>query len=287
MILKGGWLKLQIPTLTTANGMSLPQIGFGTYKLNGALGVNAINSALNCGYRLIDTAFNYENEGTVGEAIRRSGIAREQIIISSKLPGRHHHYEEALTIIQESLYRAGLDYYDLYLIHWPNPKENLYVEAWQALITAQKLGLVREIGVSNFLPAHINRLISETGVKPAVNQIELHLYFSEPELRVFDQQNKILTWAWSPLGRASSVLNDPIIAGIADDVQRSIGQVILRWEIQLGVLPIPKSTHTSRQIENLNIFDFQLSDEQMQTITNLDLPDGRLQNQDPAEYEEF
>lgn len=287
MILKGGWLKLQIPTLTTANGMSLPQIGFGTYKLNGALGVNAINSALNCGYRLIDTAFNYENEGTVGEAIRRSGIAREQIIISSKLPGRHHHYEEALTIIQESLYRAGLDYYDLYLIHWPNPKENLYVEAWQALITAQKLGLVREIGVSNFLPAHINRLISETGVKPAVNQIELHPYFSEPELRVFDQQNKILTWAWSPLGRASSVLNDPIIAGIADDVQRSIGQVILRWEIQLGVLPIPKSTHTSRQIENLNIFDFQLSDEQMQTITNLDLPDGRLQNQDPAEYEEF
>ncbi|MCO6540762.1 MAG: aldo/keto reductase [Lactobacillus sp.] len=287
MILKGGWLKLQIPTLTTANGMSLPQIGFGTYKLNGALGVNAINSALNCGYRLIDTAFNYENEGTVGEAIRRSGIAREQIIISSKLPGRHHHYEEALTTIQESLYRAGLDYYDLYLIHWPNPKENLYVEAWKALITAQKLGLVREIGVSNFLPAHINRLISETGVKPAVNQIELHPYFSEPELRVFDQQNKILTWAWSPLGRASSVLNDPIIAGIADDVQRSIGQVILRWEIQLGVLPIPKSTHTSRQIENLNIFDFQLSDEQMQTITNLDRPDGRLQNQDPAEYEEF
>ncbi|RHW52415.1 aldo/keto reductase [Bombilactobacillus bombi] len=267
--------------------MSLPQIGFGTYKLNGALGVNAINSALNCGYRLIDTAFNYENEGTVGEAIRRSGIAREQIIISSKLPGRHHHYEEALTTIQESLYRAGLDYYDLYLIHWPNPKENLYVEAWQALITAQKLGLVREIGVSNFLPAHINRLISETGVKPAVNQIELHPYFSEPELRVFDQQNKILTWAWSPLGRASSVLNDPIIAGIADDVQRSIGQVILRWEIQLGVLPIPKSTHTSRQIENLNIFDFQLSDEQMQTITNLERPDGRLQNQDPAEYEEF
>lgn len=287
MILKGGWLKLQIPTLTTANGMSLPQIGFGTYKLNGALGVNVINSALNCGYRLIDTAFNYENEGTVGEAIRRSGIAREQIIISSKLPGRHHHYEEALTTIQESLYRAGLDYYDLYLIHWPNPKENLYVEAWQALITAQKLGLVREIGVSNFLPAHINRLISETGVKPAVNQIELHPYFSEPALRVFDQQNKILTWAWSPLGRASSVLNDPIITGIADDVQRSIGQVILRWEIQLGVLPIPKSTHTSRQIENLNIFDFQLSDEQMQTITNLDRPDGRLQNQDPAEYEEF
>ncbi len=129
---------MQIPTITTNNGLKLPAIGFGTYRLKGALGVNAITSALNIGYRLLDTAFNYENEGTVGTAIKRSGIHREQIIISSKLPGRHHHYQEALETIQESLYRAGLDYYDLYLIHWPNPKRGLYLEAWQALITAQK-----------------------------------------------------------------------------------------------------------------------------------------------------
>ncbi|WP_309109325.1 aldo/keto reductase [Bombilactobacillus bombi] len=276
-----------MPSLQTLKGLDLPAVGFGTYKLNGASGVNTINSALNVGYRLIDTAFNYENEGAVGEAVRRSSIPREQIIISSKLPGRHHHYDEALTTIQESLYRAGLDYYDLYLIHWPNPKENLYVEAWQALITAQKLGLVREIGVSNFLPEHIDRLITETGVIPAVNQIELHPYFSELQLREYDQQKHIITLAWSPLGRASSVLKDPIIAGIAAEVQRSISQVILRWEFQLGVLPIPKSNHTARQIENLNLFDFELSEAQMQTITNLDRPNGRLQNQDPAEYEEF
>lgn len=278
---------MQIPTITTNNGLKLPAIGFGTYRLKGALGVNAITSALNIGYRLLDTAFNYENEGTVGTAIKRSGIHREQIIISSKLPGRHHHYQEALETIQESLYRAGLDYYDLYLIHWPNPKRGLYLEAWQALITAQKMGLIREIGVSNFLPEHIDFLIEHTGVIPAVNQIELHPYFSERQLRKYDQQHQIVTWAWSPLGRANAVLKDPIIAGIAQDVNRSISQVILRWEIQIGVLPIPKSAHSIRQLENYQIFDFELSPTQVQTISNLDRTDGRIQNQDPAEYEEF
>ena len=278
---------MQIPTITTNNGLKLPAIGFGTYRLKGALGVNAITSALNIGYRLLDTAFNYENEGTVGTAIKRSGIPREQIIISSKLPGRHHHYQEALETIQESLYRAGLDYYDLYLIHWPNPKQGLYLEAWQALITAQKMGLIREIGVSNFLPEHIDHLIEQTGITPAVNQIELHPYFSERQLRQYDQQHHIVTWAWSPLGRANAVLKDPIIAGIAQDVNRSISQVILRWEIQIGVLPIPKSAHSIRQLENYQVFDFELSPAQVQTISNLDRADGRTQNQDPAEYEEF
>lgn len=278
---------MQIPTITTNNGLKLPAIGFGTYRLKGALGVNAITSALNIGYRLLDTAFNYENEGTVGTAIKRSGIPREQIIISSKLPGRHHHYQEALKTIQESLYRAGLDYYDLYLIHWPNPKRGLYLEAWQALITAQKMGLIREIGVSNFLPEHIDHLIEQTGVIPAVNQIELHPYFSERQLRKYDQQHQIVTWAWSPLGRANAVLKDHIIAGIAQDFNRSISQVILRWETQIGVLPIPKSAHSIRQLENYQIFDFELSPTQVQTISNLDRTDGRIQNQDPAEYEEF
>ncbi|UQS84167.1 aldo/keto reductase [Bombilactobacillus thymidiniphilus] len=278
---------MDIPKLTTNDGLILPQIGFGTYKLNGALGVNAITSALSNHYRLLDTAFNYENEGAVGQAVKRSEVERSQIIVSSKLPGRHHHYQEALNTIQESLYRAGLDYYDLYLIHWPNPKEDLYVQAWQALITAQQMGLVRSIGVSNFLPEHIDRLIDETGVTPAVNQIELHPYFSEAPLREYDQAHQIVTLAWSPLGRASSMLQDPVIQGIANDVGRSVGQVILRWETQLGVLPIPKAAHVSRQRENLNVFDFELSPAQMQTITNLDRPDGRLDNQDPAEYEEF
>ncbi|WP_396022418.1 aldo/keto reductase [Bombilactobacillus folatiphilus] len=276
-----------MPTLTTYDGLILPQIGFGTYSLNGAKGVNVLQSALSTGYRLLDTAFNYENEGAVGQSVKRSEVERSQIIISSKLPGRHHRYQEALDTIQESLYRAGLDYYDIYLIHWPNPKENLYVEAWQALITAQQMGLIKTIGVSNFLPEHIDRLVQETGVKPAVNQIELHPYFSQPELRQYDAKNDIITSAWSPLGRASSVLQDPILQGIAQQVHRSVGQVILRWEVQLGVLPIPKAAHLKRQQENLAVFDFSLSDAQMQTITNLDRADGRLQNQDPAEYEEF
>lgn len=278
---------MQIPTIYTSNGLNLPAIGFGTYQLKGALGVNAIISALNVGYRLIDTAFNYENEGTVGTAIKRSGVSREQIIISSKLPGRHHHYQEALETIQESLYRADLDYYDLYLIHWPNPKKGIYIEAWEALITAQKMGLVQEIGVSNFLPEHIDNLIEHTGVTPAVNQIELHPYFSERQLREYDYQHQIVTWAWSPLARANEVLKDPIIAGIAQDVNRSISQVILRWETQIGVLPIPKSAHSKRQWENYNIFDFELSPTQVQTISNLDRADGRIKNQDPTEYEEF
>ncbi|MBN7276233.1 aldo/keto reductase [Lactobacillus acetotolerans] len=277
----------KIPTLTTADGLTLPSVGFGTYKLNGAVGVNAITKALSNGYRLLDTAFNYENEGTVGEAIRRSDVPREKIIVSSKLPGRHHKYNEALATIQESLYRAGLDYYDMYLIHWPNPKENHYVEAWQALITAQKWGLVRSIGVSNFLPEHIDRLVKETGVGPVVNQIELHPYFSEKQLRAYDEKHNIITMAWSPIGRASSMLKDPVIKKIADHKGLSTSRVILRWETQLGVIPIPKSSKSFRQVENLNLFDFKLSDEEMQTITNLDKPDGRLNNQDPAKYEEF
>lgn len=278
---------INVPTLTTADGLTLPHVGFGTYKLNGAVGVNAITKALSNGYRLLDTAFNYENEGAVGEAIRRSDVPREKIIVSSKLPGRHHKYEEALATIQESLYRAGLDYYDMYLIHWPNPKEGLYVEAWQALITAQKLGLVKSIGVSNFLPEHIDHLIEETGVAPVVNQVELHPYFSEKEIRAYDQKHNIITMAWSPIGRASSMLKDPTIKKIADAKGLSTGQVILRWETQLGVIPIPKSSKSFRQVENLDLFGFQLTDEEMDTITNLDKPDGRLKNQDPAVYEEF
>lgn len=213
-------------TQTLRDGLILPEIGFGTYTLTGAAGVNAIVSALDLGYRLLDTAVNYENEGTVGEAIRRSSVAREKICISSKLPGRHHHYKEAIATIQESLYRTGLDYFDLYLIHWPNPQQDLYVEAWQALIDAQKFGLVRSIGVSNFLPEHIERLEQETNVLPTVNQVELHPYFNQENLRKFDREKGILTEAWSPLGRGR-VLQDPVLVEIAKRYRRNIGQVIL------------------------------------------------------------
>ncbi|GAF41538.1 oxidoreductase [Agrilactobacillus composti DSM 18527 = JCM 14202] len=276
-------------TYTLSDGLVVPKVGFGTYKLNGAQGVNAITSALDVGYRLLDTAVNYENEGTVGQAIARSSVPREKILVSSKLPGRRQHYDDAIATIEESLYRSGLDYFDLYLIHWPNPKTDLYVEAWQALIAAQKFGLIRSIGVSNFLPAHLERLEKETGVMPVINQVELHPYFNQADQRKFDTEHHILTQAWSPLGRSTSnnVLKHPEIVALAEKYHRSAGQIILRWQTQLGVLPIPKSTHVARQRQNLNIFDFELSTEDMATINAISKPDGRIRDQDPAYYEEF
>lgn len=167
------------------DGYQLPKVGFGTYKLNGAEGVQHIESALSVGYRLIDSAFNYENEGAVGRAIKNSSVPRDQVTITSKLPGSHHRYQEALETIQESVLRMGVDYLDLYLIHWPNPKEDLYVEAWQALIDAKRWGWIRSIGVSNFLPEHLERLEKETGVLPVVNQVELHPFFQSSNATSF------------------------------------------------------------------------------------------------------
>ncbi|MEE6692066.1 aldo/keto reductase [Lactiplantibacillus plantarum] len=274
-------------TYTLRDGLTVPKIGFGTYKLNGAHGVQVIDSAIDRGYRLLDTAFNYENEGAVGEAVRRSSVPRSELLISSKLPGRHHTYTEAINTIQESLYRAGLDYYDLYLIHWPNPKEDHYVEAWQALIDAQKLGLIRSIGVSNFLPEHLERLNKETGVLPVINQVELHPYFNQQAQRDYDQAHGILTQDWSPLGRASEMLQNETLKEIAVHYHKNVGQLILRWEIQLGTLPIPKSSTPSRQAGNMDVFDFEISAADMATINGLSQVDGRLNNQDPAVYQEF
>ncbi|MFB9769685.1 aldo/keto reductase [Lactiplantibacillus modestisalitolerans] len=274
-------------TYTLRDGLTVPKVGFGTYRLNGVHGVQVIDSAIDQGYRLIDTAFNYENEGAVGEAVRRTSVPRSELLISSKLPGRHHHYQEALETIQESLYRAGLDYYDLYLIHWPNPKEDQYVEAWQALIDAQKFGLVRSIGVSNFLPAHLERLERETGIMPVINQVELHPYFNQQAQRDYDQAHGILTQAWSPIGHASEMLKNPTLQQLAAKYQKNVGQLILRWELQLQTLPIPKSSTPSRQRGNRDLFDFEISAADMATINGLSRPDGRLHDQDPAVYQEF
>jgi len=276
-----------LETYTLRDGLTLPKVGFGTYNLNGAHGVNVIDSAIDRGYRLLDTAFNYENEGAVGEAVRRSSVPRSELLISSKLPGRHHDYHAAINTIQESLYRAGLDYYDLYLIHWPNPKEDHYVEAWQALIDAQKFGLVRSIGVSNFLPAHLDRLAKETGVLPVINQIELHPYFNQQTQREYDAAHGILTQDWSPLGRAVELLQNPTLKQIAAEYGKNVGQLILRWELQLGTLPIPKSSTPTRQAGNLDLFDFEISAADMATINGLSSVDGRLNDQDPAVYQEF
>lgn len=270
-----------------ADGHKIPKLGFGTYGLWGASGVRSLEQALSVGYRLIDTAFNYENEGTVGRAIKNSSVPRDQITVTSKLPGRHHSYKKALDSIQESLYRLNLDYIDTYLIHWPNPQEDHYVEAWQALIDAQKWGWLRSIGVCNFLPEHILRLEEETGVIPVLNQIELHPFFNQAEMRTFNQSKGIITEAWSPLARSQAILSHDVLQQIAATHHVSVPQVVLRWEIQLGVLPIPKSGHIARQEANFAVFDFTLSQTEMAAINALTQVDGRMKNQDPAVYQEF
>jgi diketogulonate reductase-like aldo/keto reductase len=278
---------ITVPSVTLNDNTTLPAIGFGTYRLNGDAGATAIAGAIRNGYRLLDSAFNYENEGALGEAIRRAGVPREELRVTSKLPGRHHRFGEAITAVEESLFRARLDYYDLYLVHWPNPSHGLYVEAWKALIEVRKRGLVRSIGVCNFLPAHLERVMRETDVVPAVNQVELHPYFPQAEQRAFDKAHGIVTESWSPLGRANHLLQDATICAVANRLNRSIPQVILRWQVQLGAIPLPKAASQERQLENLAIFDFELSAGDMSSIASLARPDGRTFDQDPSHYEEM
>ena len=272
------------------DGTTLPEIGLGTVNIRGAKGVNSIVTAIEeNGYRLIDTSTNYNNEGVVGEAIRRADVPREQLIISSKLPGSAHDYDKAITMIQESLYRIGIDYFDKYLIHWPLPKQDKYVEAWQALIDAQKFGLIKTIGVSNFLAEHLERLIEEAGVTPATNQIERHPYFNNKELVETNRKHGILTEAWSPFGRKiNDVLENPVIKEIADKYAKSPAQVIIRWNVQNGVLVIPKSDSKAHQWENLDVYGFELTEEDLEAIDALDKGEpGRVENQHPNEYEEY
>ncbi|MTV81594.1 aldo/keto reductase [Secundilactobacillus folii] len=278
---------MTIPYTILNDGHKLPMLGFGTFQIRGGHGVDQILSAISDGYRSLDSATNYDNEGIVGKAIRQSGIPRSQFFVTSKLPGKYHQYDDALNAIEESLARMGLEYFDLFLIHWPLPKRDHYVEAWQAMITAQKLGLIHSIGVSNFLPEHLDRLIKETGVTPAVNQIEVHPYWNNEAGLKADSDRGIVTEAWSPLGRGSKALQEPAIKELAEKYQKNAGQIILRWHTQRGIVPIPKSSSLVHQRQNLDIFDFRLTPEEIKIINDLSKPDGRVDGQDPNEYEEF
>ncbi|WP_214833056.1 aldo/keto reductase [Exiguobacterium sp. s152] len=278
---------MNIPTIKLHDGYEIPAIGLGTVYLRGEPGVDAITSAIRNGYRLIDSAIRYDNEGTVGEAVRQSGIPREQLFLTSKLRAQYFDYDDALEMIRESLYRANLDYWDLFLLHWPNPKQDKYVEAWRALIQAKENGWIRSIGVSNFMPEHLDRLIEETGETPVINQIELHPYFSQVEQRQADKERGIITEAWSPLSRARTVTHDETIAELARQKGKTVSQVILRWHVQLGVIPLPRSSSELHQKENLDIFNFELTEDEVETLNSLTKPDGRIDNQDPREYEEY
>ena len=278
---------LTVPTYTLNDETTLPVIGFGTYPMRGDDGVAAIGSALDIGYRLLDTAVNYGNEYEVGEALRRSGIPRDEVQVASKLPGRHHAYDDAVASVHGSLERLGLDYVDLHLIHWPNPSVGKYAEAWQALVDLQKQGLVRSVGVSNFTEAHLEHIIHDTGVTPAVNQVELHPWFPQQEMREVHERLDIRTEAWSPMGKRNAPLNEPAVTRAADRAGVTPGQVILRWHVQLGSLPIPKSGNPERQRQNLDIFGFELTDEELAEISGLADPRGRLFGGDPDSHEEM
>lgn len=276
-----------IPRLHLNDGNTLPAIGFGTYPLRGEEAVAAIGSALEIGYRLLDTAVNYGNEADVARAVRESGLAREDVQITSKLPGRHHGYADAIRSVEESLDRMQLDYLDLHLIHWPNPSVDKYVEAWQALVDLRARGQLRSIGVSNFTQAHLHRIIDETGVVPAVNQIELHPRFPQERMRAVNQELGIITEAWSPMGKARAPLEEPAVVEAAQHHGVTPGQVILRWHIQIGSLPVPKSATPQRQRENFDVFGFELDDDEVAAISALGEPDGRLFGGDPDIHEEM
>lgn len=278
---------MTIPNHTLNDGTTLPAIGLGTYALRGIPGAAAMADALRAGYRLLDSAVNYENEGAVGNAVRMSGVPREEVRVTSKLPGRHHKKPNVTWAIEESLLRSGLDYLDLYLIHWPNPSQQLFVEAWEGMIEARERGLVRSIGVSNFLPEHLDELIAKTGVTPSVNQIELHPYFNQPEQRAADKARGILTQAWTPIGKGTALLSEAPIAAAAQKHGRTPAQIVLRWHFQNGVLPIPKSANAARQAENLDISGFALDDSDMAAINALTRVNGRLFDGDPRTHEEF
>ncbi|MER5620029.1 aldo/keto reductase [Streptosporangium sp. NPDC002544] len=255
--------------ITLNNGVSMPRLGFGVYQVPPSETAQAVSAALEAGYRSIDTAKLYDNERGVGEALAASGLPRDEVFVTTKLWNSDHGYDAALAAFDASMERLGLEQLDLYLIHWPTPARDLYVETWRALEKLYTEDRVRAIGVSNFQSAHLLRLIEECDIVPAVNQVELHPALQQVELREFHARHGIVTEAWSPLAQGA-VLVDPVIVDIAEKYGRTPAQVVLRWHLDLGNVVIPKSVTPSRIRENLDVFDFALADEDIAEIAKLD-----------------
>jgi 2,5-diketo-D-gluconate reductase A len=271
---------LEIPTIELAGSeVRIPQFGVGVFQVPPEETVENVTNALNVGYRHIDTAKAYDNEAQVGQALRASGLSRDEVFITTKLWNNDH--GDAKRALKASLDRLETDYVDLYLIHWPAPAQDRYVEAWQALIEARQQGLARAIGVSNFQPDHLRRIVDETGVTPAVNQIELHPYLQQPGLRREHAERGIVTEAWSPLAQGA-VLDHPVITELASEHGRTPAQIVLRWHIQLGNVVFPKSMSPERLEQNIDVFDFELSGEEMDRIELLDR--GERTGPDPDSF---
>lgn len=277
---------MAVPTITLNDGSTIPQLGFGVFKVPPDATAEAVARALDVGYRHIDTAQMYRNESGVGEAIAASGIPRDELYITSKLNNPFHRPDDARRSFDETLERLGLDRIDLFLIHWPVPTryDGDYVSTWHTLAGFVHDGRARSVGVSNFQPDHLDRIVSETGVLPAVNQIEVHPYFPNEEARAASARRGIAVEAWAPIGRGT-VLDDPVVVRIAEAHGRTPAQITLRWHLERGDIVFPKSTHEERMRENFAIFDFALSPEEVAEISALDRgPAGRL-GPNPDEFD--
>jgi len=271
-----------VPGIELNNGTTIPQLGFGVFQIDPSDTAETVRTALDAGYRHIDTAQMYGNEAEVGEAVAKSDIPRDQLWITTKCNNSNHGYEDSQKALDESLRVMGLDHVDLYLIHWPLPGKDLYVDTWKGLEQANADGKTRTIGVSNFQPHHLDRLLSETETVPAINQIELHPHMQQAGLRSYHERHGIRTEAWSPIGQGKGLLDAPEFADIAQAHGKSPAQVVLRWHIQLGNIIFPKSVTPERIRENFEIFDFELSDDEMNTIDNMEKAE-RL-GPDPDEF---
>jgi 2,5-diketo-D-gluconate reductase A len=260
----------EIPTITLNNGVVMPQLGFGVFQVPDAETTDAVTAALNAGYRSIDTAAAYRNEKGVGIALAESGIKREELFVTTKLQNPDQGYDSTLRAFDHSLGQLGLDVVDLYLIHWPRPAKDQYLDTWRAFEKLYADGRVRAIGVSNFQPEHLRRLFDNSEIVPAVNQIELHPFLVQEELRAFDAKHGIATEAWSPLAKGGELLSNPAVTGIAQRLERTPAQVVLRWHIQLGNVVIPKSVTPARIVQNIDVFDFELTDADIAALTALD-----------------
>ena len=264
---------MTVPSITLNDGFTIPQLGLGTWPLDDAEVASVIETATGLGYRHIDTAAKYGNEKGVGAGIAASGIARDELFVTTKLDGEFQGNDRAIAGLEGSLSRLGLDYIDLLLIHWPLPDRGEFVSTWRTFTALQERGLVRSIGVSNFKPAHLATLIAETGVTPAVNQIQLNPFVLRHDERAANAAAGIVTESWSPIGGdGADVLASPVIAAVAEEVGKTPGQVVLRWHVQQGLVAIPKSATASRLADNIAIFDFTLSDDQMAAIDGLSQP---------------
>ena len=257
------------PVMPLLDGNTIPQLGLGVYKVDNEIAAPLVSHALNNGYRLIDTASMYENEVGVGQGIRDSGVPREEVLVATKFWMDDLGFENTLKAFDKSLKLLGLEYLDLYLIHWPAPKRGLlYVDSWKAMEKLKNEGLIRSIGVCNFHTHHIDEILKVAEHKPVLNQVELHPWLTQDKVLDYDNSHKIVTQAWSPLARGK-ILEEEMLATVGSKYEKSVAQVVLRWHIQRGVAVIPKSNSKDRIVENMNVFDFELSDEEMAAISAL------------------